>query len=394
MYTYIGCYTDSPTRLFPVEPFTTSNNEMSTRICFNHCNYKNYEYFATEFGSQCFCGHSGNLDSDQYPRKNENDCNMTCKGHETMKCGGFWRASVYKINNFGQHLSTTNLTPTSPKQGQPDIGIGIGMSIVTVVFISIVAAVSFLFWKRRKQKAHIKESSMSDHEYDRNQNITTSDSSSIELNVYENGHTYGNSNSNNTTQISNGYIKPQTCNTNAKHMHSKPETDPEHVHDKLDKRSVLKNMLPSLLYNYFKLDNDKFDKVNGNHIADVSQTELDLTVAGSNGAYATLDSTATGFKKGKPVFPRNKQNIDQTKLEKKKHVTKGEGDYCCVEGEYNTLNQIRRFSNNGNLYSHVVDGVYDISRINNQSKTTENTYDHFFGCQTVIAADYDNVMKY
>ncbi|XP_052068056.1 uncharacterized protein LOC127707515 isoform X2 [Mytilus californianus] len=411
MYAYIGCFEDRKIRLLHDGPYKATNNIMSTNICFNHCNSNNYEYFATEYGHECFCGNGGKLGSDQYPTKMEKDCNMACIGHVTQTCGGTWRASVYKINRNGQtvsttthtptsqkqrtsdighQLSTTKYTPPSPKTSNSDIGIGIGMTIVLLLII--VAVISCLFWKRRKQKAHTKESSMSDHEYDRNQNITTSDSSSIELNVYENGHTYGNSNSNNTTQISNGCIKPQTCKTNAKHMHSKPETDPEHVHDKLDKRSILKNMLPSLLYNYFKLDNDKFDKVNGNHIADVSQTEVDLTAAGSNGAYATLDSTATGFKKGKPVFPRNKQNIDQTKLEKKKHVTKGEGDYCCVEGEYNKLNQIRRFSNNGNLYSHAVDGVYDISGINNQP--TENTYDHFLGCQTVIAADYDNVMKY
>ncbi|XP_071130574.1 uncharacterized protein [Mytilus edulis] len=236
----------------------------------------------------------------------------------------------------------------------------------------------------------MKESSMIDHEYDRNQNITTADSSSIELHVYKNGHTYGNSNSNNTTRISNGYIEPQTCNMTAKYMDNKSETDSGHAHDKLNKRSILKNMLPSMVHNYFKLDNDKTDKEDGNHITDISQTELDLSAGGSNSAYDTLDSTETGFSKGKRVLPRNKQNSDQTKLEKKNHLT----DYCFVEGEYNTLNKVRRFSNHDSIYSHAVDGVYDISGNNNQSETTDNNYDHFTVVQTVIAADYDNVIKY
>ncbi|VDI69448.1 Hypothetical predicted protein [Mytilus galloprovincialis] len=388
MYTYIGCFQDRTERLFPVRPYTKRNNDMSTSICFNYC--KKYKYFATEFRNQCFCGDT--LRSGQYPKLLNTDCNLKCNGHITQTCGGTWAASVYEINKNDHEVSTTNQTPTSPKQSSSDIGIGVGITILLLLII--VAVISCLFWKRRKRKAHIKESSMIDQEYDRNQNITTSDTSTIELHVYENDHSNGNLNSNNTTRISNGYIVPQTSNTTVNHVNNKLETDSGHAQGKLDKRSIIENMLPSLLHNYFKLDNEKTNEGNRNHIANISQTELDLTAGGSNGAYATLDSTETGFNKGKRVFLNIKEHSDQTKVEKTNHVIKGEGDYCCVEGEYNTLNKVRRFSNHGSLYSHAVDGVYDISGNNNKSKTTDNTYDHFFGNQTVIAADYDNVIKY
>ncbi|XP_071130573.1 uncharacterized protein [Mytilus edulis] len=388
MFTYIGCFKDRGSRrLLHVGPFTTANNEMSTNICFNHCNPKNYEYFATKLKYHCFCGNGTNISSDQNPRTHEIDCYMKCRGHPSMNCGGIWAASVYKIIRKGPMVSTTEHTLTIPEQSQSVIGIGIGLTIV--VFLSIVAAVSFLFWRRREQKANIKESR--GHEYDGNQNVSISDSSSNELHVYEKCHTYGNSNSNKTTRISNGYIEPQTCSTTANHVHRKPVTDQGHAQDKLDKRSIIKNMLPSLQHNYFKLVNDITGKVKRDHIADTSQTELHLTASGSNGAYAILDSTATGFSKGKRFLPRNEQTNYQIKLEKKNHLIKGDEDYCCVEGEYNTLNKIRRFFNEGSLYSHSVDGVYDISGNNNQSKTTDHTYDHAIGSQTVIATDYDHV---
>ncbi|CAG2242748.1 unnamed protein product [Mytilus edulis] len=406
MYNYIGCFRDRRIRrLLHFGPFTTETNEMSLT----------YASTTAIKRTMDISQQRTNLGSNQNQKINESACNMNCNGHLSVKCGGIWAASVYKINRNGSHgqLSTTEQTPTIPKQnqsditdigpmlsttehtptsqdeGQSDIGIGIGLTIL--VFLSIVAAVSFLFWRRRKQRAHIKESSMSEHEYDRNQNVPISDSSSIELHIYDKCHTYGNANSNNTTRISNGYIEPQTCNTTANHVHSKPVTDPVHAQDKLDKRSIIKNMLPSLQHNYFKLVNDITGKVKRDHIADTSQTELHLTASGSNGAYAILDSTATGFSKGKRILPGNEQTNYQIKLEKKNHLIKGDEDYCCVEGEYNTLNKIRRFSNEGSLYSHAVDGVYDISGNNNQSKTTDHTYDHAIGSQTVIATDYDHV---
>lgn len=51
MYTYIGCFEDRNKRLLHDGPYTGRNNKMSTEICFNHCNSKQYDYFATEVGS-------------------------------------------------------------------------------------------------------------------------------------------------------------------------------------------------------------------------------------------------------------------------------------------------------------------------------------------------------
>ncbi|XP_063446959.1 xylosyltransferase oxt-like [Mytilus trossulus] len=122
MNTYIGCFQDGPTRLFPVGPYTKWNNEMSTSICFDYCSSKNYKYFATEYGSQCFCGNGEKLNSSQYPYKKKTDCNMACIGNAKQICGGNWRASVYRINHNGQNGSTTYHTPTSQKQITSDKG--------------------------------------------------------------------------------------------------------------------------------------------------------------------------------------------------------------------------------------------------------------------------------
>ncbi|XP_071130582.1 uncharacterized protein [Mytilus edulis] len=134
-YIYIGCFEDRSKRLLPVGPFKTRNYEMSAKICFHHCKSTNLEYFATEYGNECFCGHGIKIGSKQYKRKAEKYCNKKCKGHVTMKCGGRWRASVYKINR-DDHQSTTSIhTPTTPKRDE---------FVKDAVPIIVVSALAFL----------------------------------------------------------------------------------------------------------------------------------------------------------------------------------------------------------------------------------------------------------
>ena len=92
---YVGCYKDAKDRALGEDPIETSNS-MTTRSCIATCANKGYEYAATQYGSQCFCGNDGFDKHGKADNKN-NKCNMQCSGDKNAICGGSWTNSVYKV---------------------------------------------------------------------------------------------------------------------------------------------------------------------------------------------------------------------------------------------------------------------------------------------------------
>jgi len=99
-WTYYGCVLDqgSP-RSLPDD--STAGNGMTLESCASFCS--GFDYFGTEYGSQCYCGYSLNAAGVNEPSA---DCNMPCGGDTTEVCGGSWRLTVYK--------STTTTSPPNP----------------------------------------------------------------------------------------------------------------------------------------------------------------------------------------------------------------------------------------------------------------------------------------
>lgn len=93
-YSYVGCYTDDVnSRTLPAA--TNSDNNMTLSECSNFCS--GYQYFGTEYTTQCFCGTTLSSSSTEAA---ETDCSMPCGGDSTETCGGPNRLSVYTNNNY------------------------------------------------------------------------------------------------------------------------------------------------------------------------------------------------------------------------------------------------------------------------------------------------------
>jgi hypothetical protein len=99
-YTYEGCYTDATSARTFSSAATTSAN-MTIKACSTFC--KLYQYFGTEYGSECYCGNTQSSSSTQAA---STDCNEPCGGNSSETCGAGLRLSVY--------LNTAWVPTTSP----------------------------------------------------------------------------------------------------------------------------------------------------------------------------------------------------------------------------------------------------------------------------------------
>jgi len=48
----------------------------------------------SQYGTECFCGKSDNLDD--YKVNGPGSCDMVCPGDKSLTCGGYWSLSLYK----------------------------------------------------------------------------------------------------------------------------------------------------------------------------------------------------------------------------------------------------------------------------------------------------------
>ncbi|KAG8880657.1 hypothetical protein FRB97_000611 [Tulasnella sp. 331] len=91
---YQGCYSDSAT-VRTLSGYSTTSAVMTNALCESTCLAQGYTYAGTEYGDECYCGNSlssGTLDP------TDADCNATCAGGGTAKCGATYKLSVYKTS--------------------------------------------------------------------------------------------------------------------------------------------------------------------------------------------------------------------------------------------------------------------------------------------------------
>ncbi|KAK4224985.1 hypothetical protein QBC38DRAFT_281814 [Podospora fimiseda] len=95
-YKYIGCYIDDNNRI--LRDFAPDvSNSMTNQLCALQCG-KQFKYFGTESGDQCYCGME--LPEDAAKRKgNEWNCIQNCAGANGRRqeiCGGNWFIGVWE----------------------------------------------------------------------------------------------------------------------------------------------------------------------------------------------------------------------------------------------------------------------------------------------------------
>ncbi|GIZ48665.1 hypothetical protein CKM354_001171600 [Cercospora kikuchii] len=100
-YKYMGCYTEVGGRA--LKQGTTTNANMTNELCQKTC--QGYQYFATEYANECFCGRT--LHTDSRPAT-DNRCNMKCAGDNSQICGGPDGLTLYTL------LNSDSSSPSSP----------------------------------------------------------------------------------------------------------------------------------------------------------------------------------------------------------------------------------------------------------------------------------------
>lgn len=89
-YVLVGCQTEgNNTRALAATSLVQDN--MTNEVCANWC--KDYQYFGTEYGRECYCGNTLDVSSTVAPPA---ECRMLCAGSNTEYCGAGNRLSVYK----------------------------------------------------------------------------------------------------------------------------------------------------------------------------------------------------------------------------------------------------------------------------------------------------------
>ncbi|POR36124.1 Xylosyltransferase oxt [Tolypocladium paradoxum] len=109
---YLGCFQDAINRtLVGSKPLDYLRGDMSNSTCIEHCTSKGYSFAGTEWGKECWCGHSIRDDGVRLP---ESFCDTPCQGAESSCCGGSWAISVFMCSNEADRSPTGQTSPALP----------------------------------------------------------------------------------------------------------------------------------------------------------------------------------------------------------------------------------------------------------------------------------------
>lgn len=90
---YLGCFTDSSTRVLPLQLYISSSN--NNTMCALGCRKAGFQYSGTEYGNECWCGNT-------IPTANTtaSSCSSVCAGVSSQLCGGSWALSVMNDTTY------------------------------------------------------------------------------------------------------------------------------------------------------------------------------------------------------------------------------------------------------------------------------------------------------
>jgi glucan endo-1,3-alpha-glucosidase len=98
-YRRLGCYLDKSRR--DVVLSLGNDFKLTVEKCGDKCKKKGYQYFALQYGYQCYCGnHYG-----RYGKRSDTECAYKCRGDSSQYCGGAYRNDVYSTGVSGESHS-------------------------------------------------------------------------------------------------------------------------------------------------------------------------------------------------------------------------------------------------------------------------------------------------
>ncbi|KAL7409262.1 hypothetical protein BDY24DRAFT_372641 [Mrakia frigida] len=100
-YVYQGCAQDYPWDPMAGRTLTgsyTQDPKMTNQMCWSICAKGGFALAGTQSFNECWCGNI--LDNGNGAPASEGDCNQSCVGDSSQKCGGGWRLSIYRSPTF------------------------------------------------------------------------------------------------------------------------------------------------------------------------------------------------------------------------------------------------------------------------------------------------------
>ena len=113
-YVFVGCRTEG-TGVRALGGAAFAYDEMTLESCMTNCT--GFDYWATEYGRECYCGNSVAASSAEAPAE---DCSMVCGGDPTEFCGNGNRIELYSTTATRSTSATP--TPTGTLAVRPTVG--------------------------------------------------------------------------------------------------------------------------------------------------------------------------------------------------------------------------------------------------------------------------------
>lgn len=92
-YEFYGCVTDSQGSR-TLNSALLRSAAMTLNMCAGYCGGSGYQFFGTEYGTECWCGNVFTAGATTRPTT---ECSMTCPGNVNQRCGNGDRLSVYTL---------------------------------------------------------------------------------------------------------------------------------------------------------------------------------------------------------------------------------------------------------------------------------------------------------
>jgi hypothetical protein len=113
-YVFVDCWTEGAgVRALGGAAF--AYDDMTLESCMANCT--GFDYWATEYGRECYCGNSLHSSSTEAPVE---ECNMVCGGNPAEFCGAGNRLELYSTT--ATRTSTATPTPTGSPGHKPTVG--------------------------------------------------------------------------------------------------------------------------------------------------------------------------------------------------------------------------------------------------------------------------------
>ncbi|KAH6845490.1 hypothetical protein B0I37DRAFT_380295 [Chaetomium sp. MPI-CAGE-AT-0009] len=113
-YVFVDCWTEG-TGARALSGAAFAYDEMTLESCMTNCT--GFDYWATEYGRECYCGNSLHSSSTEAPVE---ECNMVCGGDPTEFCGAGNRLELYSTT--ATRTTSATPTPTGSLAVKPTVG--------------------------------------------------------------------------------------------------------------------------------------------------------------------------------------------------------------------------------------------------------------------------------